>query len=168
MKPEEFDPYFARTVRRPLLGWTLADVWAIHDKYSVPRNPLYDPPYDAERVGCWPCFMLRKKEVRRLAEVDPQRIEFLRAQQDRMAAHKADGVTRPFFYVGRVPPSQRTGIGKRKDGRELKYSTLDDVVRWSKTVRGGKQYALGTIEEDAFEADDDKTISCPSAIGQCE
>ena len=112
--------------------------------------------------------MLRKREARRLAEVDPERIEFLKGQQTRLELAKGDGVTRPFFHVGRVPKSQRTGVGKRSNGKPLNYSTIDDVVRWAKTVRGGKQYALGTIDEDAFVSDDDKTISCPSAIGQCE
>lgn len=168
MTAEEFDGYFGRTVRRPLLGWSLADVWAIHDKYSVPRNPLYEPPYNAERVGCWPCFMLRKNEVRRLSETDPERIDFLKFQEKRMADHKGDGQVRPFFYTSRIPKSQHTGKLTTKKGRRATYGTIDDVVRWSKTVRGGKQYALGTIDEDAFEREDDKTISCPSAIGQCE
>lgn len=166
MKPEEFDGYFGRVVRRPLLNWTIDDVWAIHDRYSVPRNPLYDLGFD--RVGCYPCFMWKKHEIRILSEIDPDRIEFLKEQEQRLGQSRDDGKVRPFFYTTRIPESQRSQKSVTKSGKSFSFGTIDDVVRWSQTTRGGKQYALGHIEEDAFERDDDKTISCPSAIGQCE
>lgn len=162
MAEEGFENYYACTVRRPLLKWTLADVWAIHDRYSVPRNPLYG--MGMKRVGCFPCVMERKAGVRVIAEQFPERIDFLREQEKNLRI----GKTCAFFPPGTVPRSQCSLTYTCKDGRVVKVNSIDDMVAWSKTVRGGKQYALGTIEEDAFEREDDKTISCPSAIGQCE
>lgn len=162
MKESSFDLYYAREIRRPLLAWTLSDVWAIHDKYSVPPNPLY--AMGMKRVGCFPCVMERKAGVRAIATHFPDRIEFLRSKENRLKP----GKTATFFPPGTVPRRFCSIAHKRKDGKIVRINSIDDVVEWSKTVRGGSQYALGTIEEDAFVADDDKTISCPSAIGQCE
>lgn len=58
---------------RPLLNWTLDDVWAMHERHNVPRNKLYD--LGAKRVGCWPCVMSGKAEIANVARVDPEKIK---------------------------------------------------------------------------------------------
>lgn len=162
---EEFDGYYACIVKRPLLRWSLADVWAILDRYSVPRNPLYD--MGAQRVGCFPCVMSRKAEIRAIAYHFPERIDFLRGKEMEVGLTRNKNFS-PIFQRNRVPLGQRSMEYTTAKGKKIRVASIDDVVRWSRTVRGGMQYALGTIDEDCFEREDDKTISCPSAIGQCE
>ncbi|MEI9961354.1 MAG: phosphoadenosine phosphosulfate reductase family protein [Limisphaerales bacterium] len=66
---------------RPLIRWTLNDVLAIHAKHNVPLNPLY--ALGAQRVGCWPCIMSRKAEIRIIALKFPERISEIRAAEQR-------------------------------------------------------------------------------------
>lgn len=159
---EEWDPYFACVVRRPFLHKTLEDVWEMHDRYAVYRNPLYDK--NAKRVGCWPCMMCRKGEIGMMARLWPERIDFLTAEETSFP----DGRYHSFFQRDKVPLAMRTGTYVAKSGEVMKIATAKDVALWGLTVRGGRQFALGTIEEDAFEREEDKFISCPSALGQCE
>ena len=65
---------------RPLVDWTLEDVFLIHKKYNFPLNPLYELGFS--RVGCLPCIMSRKKEIRLISKHFPERIEML-AQAER-------------------------------------------------------------------------------------
>ena len=141
---------------RPLLTWTLQDVWTYLAKYKVPPNPLYG--LGAKRVGCFPCIMSSKEEIRRLAENFPERVEQL-AKFEREA-----GVGVSFFGAGKVPPSCCSLVWRRKDGREVKYPAFSDVVDWSHTTRGGMQYAL-PLDDDLIR--DDGT-QCPSSLGACE
>ena len=39
------------TIYRPLMGWTLKDVVAIHQRHGLNLNPLYGMGF--ERVGEW-------------------------------------------------------------------------------------------------------------------
>lgn len=57
-------------VWRPLLRWTEDEVIAIHRRHAVPPNPLY--LRGATRVGCWPCIMAGKAELRLLAKDEPR------------------------------------------------------------------------------------------------
>src|ERR1043165_2798728 len=89
-------------VWRPLIHWTLDEVIAIHKRHDVKPNKLYLMGMD--RVGCWPCINSNKAEVRKIAELDPAKIEDIRAleaevrdmawvrYQKRLAAFEA-GVT---------------------------------------------------------------------------
>ncbi len=40
MLEREFDGNMLCEVFRPLLKWSIEDVWAMHAKYGIPRNPL--------------------------------------------------------------------------------------------------------------------------------
>ncbi len=68
----ELDMDLDAMVWRPLLRWTVEDVIAIHRRHGVTPNPLY--LRNATRVGCWPCIMAGKAELRLL---DEQRIRAL-------------------------------------------------------------------------------------------
>ena len=134
----EWQEDFNCDVWRPLLSWTEPDVIAMHHRHGLPPNPLY--LMGAERVGCWPCIFSRKAEIRLIAEVDPARIDRIRAMEQRAtdvatARYAAKGETfeslgyaRPtFFYTHTAKSSQ---------------IPIDDVVDWSRTARGGKQREL--------------------------
>ena len=64
-------------VWRPILDWTEQQVIDMHKRHGLVPNPLY--LRGASRVGCWPCIFARKSELRLLAEIDPARIELIRA-----------------------------------------------------------------------------------------
>lgn len=138
---------------RPLIRWTLADVLAIHERQNVPMNPLY--ALGAKRVGCWPCIMSNKEEIRTIALRFPERIDEIRAAERGFLSEF--GRYSSFFASDVVPPRFRSMPFTCKDGREVNVATIDDVVRWSMT---GKR-ARGHYTDEA-----PKPISCNS--GYCE
>lgn len=149
----EWDLFFATNVYRPLLHWKISDVWSMLAKYGVPRNPLYD--YGARRVGCFPCVMSSKREFRTIAEHFPERIDLIR-QAELEFARETKGFT-SFVSYDKVPPTFRSK-SVAYDGKSYQVPTIDDVVLWSHTHRGGKQY----------EMDLDEPSTCSSVLGQCE
>jgi len=118
-------------IYRPILRWTVEDVWAYLKEWGVPRNQLYDLGF--HRVGCFPCCMSRKSEVRLIAEYFPESIDRIRE------AEREIGST--FFSMTYTPPAFRTWEVSR-NGRIWLCPSIDDVVRWSHTSRGGRQFEM--------------------------
>lgn len=110
-------------VWRPLLAWTLDNVIAIHRKHGLAPNPLY--ARGANRVGCWPCVMVSKGEMRMIAESDPARIAEIRDLEAELTGRA--GKPRAMFAA-------RTG---RKG-----LWPIDKVAEWSRTTDGGRQIDL--------------------------
>ncbi len=127
---------------RPLIKWTVKEVYAIHEKYGVPLNPLY--AIGAQRVGCWPCIMSRKSEIRIIALKFPERITEIRNAE--LEFEKRYGRFSSFFPIGAVPDRfcSREAWSKKK-GKMVKFPTIDDVVRWSMSGEGAK----GSYLDDA-------------------
>jgi 3'-phosphoadenosine 5'-phosphosulfate sulfotransferase (PAPS reductase)/FAD synthetase len=157
-----FDGFFGCDVFRPLLNWTIEDVWEIHRKHGIEPNPLYK--MGMKRVGCSPCVLCSKEEVRLTAKLFPERIKNIRKWEKRLT--KKQGRPASFFHAKTTTENFRSVDYITNDGSKIKVNTIDDVVLWSKTVHGGKQFGLDLTTEDDFGEDDFK--SCPSAIGQCE
>lgn len=120
---------------RPLLSWTTADVMRFLERKEVPPNPLYLLGY--ERVGCFPCIFARKSE---LARLPGWAWEKLRQWERRLG--------KTWFPAGTI--SHKSG-----------YPTVDEVRRWARTVRGGKQF-------DLFAPGEQDAPSCMATWGQCE
>lgn len=139
---------------RPLIRWTLADVLAIHEKHKVPLNPLY--AIGAQRVGCWPCIMSRKEEIRTIALKFPERIDEIRKAEQLF--EKTYGRYSSFFARDKVPERFRSKPFQLKTGEWVNVCTIDDVVRWSMTGDGAK----GSYED----AEVKEPIGCNS--GYCE
>lgn len=135
---------------RPLLQWRLPDVLAIHKRYDIPMNPLYE--LGAQRVGCWPCIMSNKAEIRTIALKFPERIKQLRDAEQKF--QDLNGRYLSFFAADKVPLRFRSRLDK-KTGE--KFATIDDVVKWSMT---GKR-ATGSYLDNPEQA-----RSCNS--GFCE
>lgn len=57
---------YANEVWRPLLSWTTQDVFDYIEKNGLERNELYNKGFG--RVGCFPCIMATKGEVRLIIE----------------------------------------------------------------------------------------------------
>lgn len=146
---------FECDVWRPLIQWSEQDVIDCHKRHGLAPNPLYLK--GARRVGCWPCIMSSKSEIRLMADMDPARIDRIRELEaavtegqharysarlrvfqddgaealnarDRKALLNEDGSVRPF-----IPPAWFQAPTSR-------YGTwpIDRVVAWSRTLRGGK------------------------------
>ena len=141
---------------RPLINWKIEDVLEIHARHGFPLNPLYDA--GAKRVGCFPCIMSRKAEVRNIALKFPERIDMIRkAEQSFLERY---GRYSSFFPRKTVPERFRSMPYVAKDGETVMVATIDDVVRWSMT---GK-LAKGSYKEDPDE--NEQGIGCMS--GFCE
>lgn len=61
---------------RPILYWTLDEVLDYIKEQGVKLNPLYSKGFT--RVGCFPCIMCRKGEIKRISEKFPETIDRLR------------------------------------------------------------------------------------------
>lgn len=125
-------------VWRPLIRWSEQDVIDIHKRHGLSPNPLYLK--GAERVGCWPCVFARKSEIRFMAENYPERIDFIRDLENKVAERPSQRYAEKgetFESLGYVRPAffqDKTGGGRPWP--------IDEVVSWSKTSRGGKQFEL--------------------------
>lgn len=120
-------------VWRPLINWTEQDVIDIHTRHSVRPCRLYLE--GASRVGCWPCIMARKSELRMLGD-DDVRVSIIRdlealiwrAVKDRERVHNHP----PAFYQSRAPNAE--GV--------YPSVPIDKVLEWSRTGTGGRQFEL--------------------------
>ena len=151
----DIDTYFGCEVFRPLLHWSIDDVWAIHDRHGIPRNPLY--AMGAKRVGCWPCVMSNKAEIRNIGKRDPARVAFLKEQEVRVTASRPE-LYRSFFHSRTVPKGQHS-ISMERDGKKIGICTIEDVFRWATTAHGGQQYDMDFGDEP---------VSCSHSSGACE
>ncbi|QDE83272.1 phosphoadenosine phosphosulfate reductase family protein [Myxococcus xanthus] len=131
----EWSEGFDCEVWRPLVSWSQDDVIAIHKRHGLNPNPLY--LRGAERVGCWPCIYARKSEVRLLAAVDPERVELLR----RLEADVTDAQRARAERDGKEPLGPAAWF-QAPLGRTGECWPIDQVVAWSRTARGGRQFEL--------------------------
>lgn len=122
-----WNDYCACDEIRPLFDFSLDDIWAFLAKHNSPRNPLYD--LGVSRVGCFPCFMSIKSEIRLIAEASPERIDKIRSVEKSLVG----GGT--FFHRNVVPERFRTVPFVSESGEEMMVASIDDVVDWSRTAR---------------------------------
>lgn len=144
-------------VWRPLLRWSEDDVLDIHRRHGVRLNPLY--LRGAERVGCFPCIMANKGELRMVGK-DARRMEairllerFVREGHEARAAAKGETVSRPptlFTASRRNETGDRPGV------------LIDEVIAWARTARGA------AIDQGLlFEDGEDPNAGC-MRWGMCE
>jgi 3'-phosphoadenosine 5'-phosphosulfate sulfotransferase (PAPS reductase)/FAD synthetase len=130
---------------RPILDWTADDCFAMHRKHGIKHNPLYE--MGMGRVGCMPCINCRKDELLEISKRFPEAIARIRQWETAVKqASKRCGAT--FFAA----PSE--------DSEWSATQTIDVVVEWAKTSRGGRQY-------DFLRMQDDGPV-CTSSYGLCE
>lgn len=113
------------TVYRPLMGWTVEDVAAMHRRHNVPLNPLYGIGFS--RVGCMPCIQSSKKDIRLMAQKCPEAIAKIRQWERTVQGNSRLGRA-SFFHQDTTGSNVPVGV--------------DDVVRWSLTRHGGKQFDM--------------------------
>lgn len=143
----EWSKGFDCEVWRPIIAWTEQDVIDIHARHGLKPNMLY--LRGARRVGCWPCIMSSKAEIRLVADIDPARIDAIRALETEVlvkaearAAAKGVALDPPTFF-------QALGV-MRSQGRDGRGVPIDEVVAWSRTKRGGVEpEPFGAADSDA-------------------
>lgn len=144
-KMSEWEEQDEATIWRPLLRWTMQDVVDTHTRHGVVPNPLY--LQGASRVGCWPCIYARKAEVKRLAEIDPDRIDLIR-DLEREITDAADARAASKGETNALPRTWFQGHGPKDLGGRAGAMPIDDVVEWSRTDRGGRQFQLIEAPEE--------------------
>ena len=128
-------------VWRPILAWSIEDVLAIHHRHGVEVNPLYRLGHG--RVGCWPCIFANKEQVRLMAELAPDRVDLIRRLESEVTQiRRSRNAERPGRYKHEVYSFFQAGAGR------LGVTPIDNVVDWSRTTHGGKQYALFQTPSD--------------------
>lgn len=165
----------AREIWRPLIRWSEDEVIEAHRRNGVPPNPLY--LMGASRVGCWPCINARKEELRVIGTKDPGRIEDIRKLEAEVAElagqrHERDRLTwaaspDPEPDRGNAEAHKRWAQKKRRlespfhppaffQGKMIDKRTgdypcwpIDEVVRWTRTSRGGRLLQLFAPDSDS-------------------
>ena len=137
------DPEWGGWVWRPLIAWTVEDVLMAHHRHGIPVNPLYQRGHN--RVGCYPCIYSSKEEIRIIAENSPDRIDLVRELENWSTAERAiRNIEKPGRYSWPVASFfQMRDRVKAPPGEE---STIDNVVAWSRTPRGG----VSSLQEEMF------------------
>ncbi|WLQ15388.1 phosphoadenosine phosphosulfate reductase family protein [Hahella aquimaris] len=137
---------------RPLLDWKAEDCFAMHTKYGIKWNPLYEQGMG--RVGCMPCIHAGKRELFEISRRFPHVPQTIDAWEKRVSSASKRGMS-TFFAAGKTP-------GAHKKDSRIKMPNIYDVIEWSKTGRGGNQYDLiSAINLDS-------TPTCSSIYGLCE
>lgn len=139
----EIEPMGNR-VYRPLVNWTKKQCFDLLDRHGVEPNPLYK--LGCARVGCMPCIMARKDEIREIATRWPEHIDKIR-EWERIVGLCSRRAVSTFFEAAKTP-----GVSDYR-------SDIDTVVEWSKTGRGGMQYSMDALMEPP---------ACSSLYGLCE
>lgn len=136
-------------IYRPILDWTVDDVFAMHRKHGVDPNPLY--LQGMGRVGCMPCIHARKDELRQIALRFPEEIQRV-AEWEQLVSMAAKRGMATFMSA---------------DGEDSANVTLEQhgiraAVDWARTSRGGKQRDLIHMLEEQ------DVPLCSSQYGLCE
>jgi len=147
---EEEDVNQQYTIYRPLLRWTAADCFAMHKKHGIRHNPLYEQGMG--RVGCMPCIHASKNELREIAIRFPEEIDRVE-EMERVVGMASRRNTSSFFASDKTPGDHVGCAG-------IPMPNIRDVVEWSKTGRGGRQFDWLRMEEDG--------LLCSSMYGLCE
>ncbi len=132
---------------RPLITWTVDQVVEIHTRHKVPPCGLYlKDSLPSQRIGCWPCIMSVKQEIRAVALTTPEKIDEIRELEDAVAERATERLANrgeTFDSLGLVKPT----FFQAKDGSGECWP-IDKVVKWSKTSYGGKQYELFAARDE--------------------
>lgn len=136
----EWQDGFDCEVWRPLLHWTEQEVIDIHARHGLRPNPLYLK--GANRVGCWPCILSRKEEIRLVADTDPARIDRMRELERLVTIGQKERSAKKGEELANAP-----GWFQAKTGGGGACWPIDEVVKWSRTGHGGHQYELFAADQ---------------------
>lgn len=139
---------------RPILSWTAQDVFDFHRKHGVKWNPLYEQGLN--RVGCMPCIMCRKDELREIANRWPEEIARV-AEWERLVSLASKRGASSFYGPRVMGGGSVEGMTAEE---AMEHLNITKVIEWSMTGRGGKTFDLfSTMAPD---------VGCSSAYGLCD
>jgi len=130
---------------RPIVEWTALDVFDYCAKKGIHPNPLY--LQGSNRVGCMPCINCSKDELRQISKRHPEHIERIAEWEPIVATASKRGLATFFPAPG-------------MSNREASKQTIEKVIEWSRTTRGGRQFDL------LFDLD--QPSGCSSSYGLCD
>tara|TARA_Y100000310_G_scaffold85054_1_gene81901 strand:- start:171 stop:1166 length:996 start_codon:yes stop_codon:yes gene_type:complete len=136
---------------RPVLRWSVEEVFAIHKRHDLEPNPLYK--MGAGRVGCWPCIHVGLGELRNAFRRDADLLDRLRHMEAEVGKASPRGIAtifRPNFVPERFHDAVDSVSGKT-------ICTIDAV----------HAYLMGTDNLTLFD-DDEDVPTCMSQYGLCE
>lgn len=131
-------------IYRPVLRWTAESIFEAHRVAGIKPNPLY--LQGRKRVGCL-CINAGKGEIRQWDLRDRDHIEMIAEREGIVSDASKRGNSTFFPAPGETDTARVRG-------------NIWQVVEWSKTTRGGRQYDL--------LADAEPATACSSAYGLCE
>lgn len=140
-------------IYRPILTWTVDQVFEQHRKHGIKWNPLYQQGMG--RVGCMPCIMARKGEIAEIAARFPDQVDRLEEWESEVTdCAKRGGAS--FFATDKSPE------GRTLQDDELKSRSIGirEIVAWAEGDKDPSQVGL-------FD-DDEELPSCSSVYGLCE
>lgn len=158
---------------RPIIDWNIEQViqFVVVDM-GIRLNPLYSQGMG--RVGCMPCINCNKNELSEIAARFPHHIDRIREWEQLIAKASKRGFTTffcgsamrsdvplPGYVYKPAKDSNGNDLAPYVEGDELIYKryNIDEMVRWSRTSRGGKHFDLFKGQEES---------GCTSIYGLCE
>lgn len=136
---------------RPILAWTVEDVFRMHDKHGIRPNPLYKQGMG--RVGCMPCINSRKDELLEISRRFPEEVERV-ARWERLVSMASKTSSATFFPANRLGAKTAAEVDVEEHG-------IQGTVKWAKTSRGGMQLDILRVMEATGPV-------CTSVYGLCE
>lgn len=131
----EWDDYFDCYVNHPITDWTKKMCFEYVTAHGEEYNPLYKLGFG--RVGCAPCINSGKDDILLWQQRYPEMIEKVR---------QMEAETGRTFFAPMVPG--------------MAINTIDEVLEWATTGRGGRQQDFIRIYEER--------PACESKFGLCE
>lgn len=131
------------SIRRPILHWTVEQVFEQHRKHGVQPNPLYSQ--GCGRVGCMPCVNSGKRDIANMAQRFPEHVEKVREYERLVSEVSRNPVPATFFHIEKLRGSRG----------------IDAAVAWAQTKRGGDVRQRDALHEAEPEM-------CSSMYGLCE
>ena len=135
---------------RPILRWTVEEVFAFHRRHGIKHNPLYEQGMG--RVGCMPCIHARKDELREIGTRFPDEIARV-SQWEKLVSQTSKQGASTFRTSSGYTDQEVTIENVAEHG-------IWQAVEWAKTSRGGRQYDLIASAQE--------TTVCSSIYGLCE
>ena len=135
-------------VYRPIVRWPVSAVVEAHRFRGVKMNPLYLKGMG--RIGCMPCILARKDEIRQWSMRWPEDVERIKEWEALVCAVSKRGYSS-------LMHKHRHGEQSAED--VFAEERIESIVEWSRTSHGGMQYDLVSAIDPP---------GCQSLYGLCE
>ena len=119
--------------------------------FDIQRRHNPEPNRFYSRGCCMPCIHARKSELLSISKYFPDEIDRM-AEWERLVSLASKRQQSTFFAADKTP-------GAHTSDRNMPMPDIREVVEWSRTGRGGKQFDLFSHGE---------MPQCASLCGLCE